>query len=181
MSRTGLAGAALLVATHVSILTLGFPHSALGFAPQAAAAIAERIPGALPPAARWNPSWGEAAADAVIDRVLEEDQAPEAMMPWHRFTVGGPVFAQDGGEAAMGAGMIMGLAPPARALVSLELRDAFREGDDRAHRAGFADLAMTAADLADPSHHELRRGRPRRRARVSAICSRPTTCRSCRP
>lgn len=152
VSRTGLAGAALLVATHVSILTLGFAHPALAFAPQAAAAIAERIPGVLPPAARWNPSWGEAAADAVIDRVLEEDQIPEAMMPWHRFTVGGPVFTRDGGEAAMGAGTIMGLAPHRLALVSLELRDAFREGDDARITQSIADLAMTAADLADPFH-----------------------------
>jgi hypothetical protein len=138
-----------LPALLIVALTLDSPKAATAFAPQVAAAIAERIPGALPPAARWNPSWGTVAGVEVFDRLRLEDEDPESALPWRRFVAGGAVLpAHD--EEALAAARIQGLAPHRLSLAANALRDAFLDGDDRRIALALAGLAVTAADLADP-------------------------------
>ena len=135
-----------MAAIHLLISNLVSPLPARAFAPEAAAAIASRLPSALPPAARWNPAWGDAAAAAVMEVLHAEDADPEATAVWRRFRAGSPLDPAAAGEG----GIVVGLLPQRLANAATELRDAFGDGDDARITTALARVAIASTDLADP-------------------------------
>src|SRR5437867_9967419 len=139
-----MAGAVSMTAICLALMNLGSTNPALAFAPQAAAAVAQLIPSALPPAARWNPLWGGAAA-AEVERLLQaEDSAPETYAARHRFVSGSPFPDPQDDEAYAGTGAVVGLAPHQFLLAAQALRDAFIEAEDSKIVQGIAALAVSA-------------------------------------
>ena len=120
------------------------------FAPQAAAMVAARIPGALPLAAHWDPRWN-AGASAEVERRLDfEETDPEASVPRHRWEPGNPLPAADPDAVAAGRLRVSGTAPLELERASQSLTAAFRTRQAANIVESLAALAIAASDLADP-------------------------------
>jgi hypothetical protein len=122
---------------------------ARAFAPEAAAAVAGRISAALPPAARWETPWNEAAAVAVASRLAAEDADPEASAPLHRYEAAPSVLGASGVGAIRDAA-VNGSAPDELTRAATELGAAFGARDGARIVAAAARVAVSATDLADP-------------------------------
>jgi hypothetical protein len=145
-----MAGAVALTAICLAVTHPRFADPAYAFAPQAAAAVAKLIPSALPPAARWNPTWGGAAA-AEVEQILQtEDLDPEAYAAGHRFVSGNPPSDPQRDDGCAGTAAIVGAAPYRFLVAAHTLRDAFVEAEDWKIVRGIAELAVSATNLADP-------------------------------
>ena len=120
--------------------------SALAYAPEAAATLAARISGALPPAARWETTWDAAAAAAVESRLAAEAANPEAYAPLHRVVLD----AAAGAPADAAAAAVTGLAARELSDAAAGLRAAFAARDAGLAVDALSRLAVAAADLADP-------------------------------
>ncbi len=143
-------GAVSLAAAHLIVLSLGSFDLGHAYAPEAALAVARRVPSALPLAARWNPAWNAVVAAEVEARLAAEDERVEATLPWRRYLVPRPLPDPAGDLEAVGFAQIVGVAPRRVAAAADALRSAFAAGDPNAMAAGIAELTIGLTDLADP-------------------------------
>ena len=136
----------------MTLAACGLTHvdHAYAFAPQAAAQVAARIPGALPLAAHWDPRWNSGASAEVERRLDFEETDPEASVPQHRWEPGNPLPAPDLDALAAGRLRVSGTAPLELERASRDLAQAFHTRQAANIVESLAALAIAASDLADP-------------------------------
>lgn len=131
----------------VVVLTLISSAPAHAFGPNACAAVARALQGALPEAARWQPLSDAAARRAVADAFAAADAAGAEQSAAHeRFVAGTPAASLL--DSAVTA--VSGDAPAALGDAVAGLTRAFAAHDAIAAQDAATAVAVRCADLADP-------------------------------
>jgi hypothetical protein len=142
MMRWFREGRTVLPVLSIGCLILAAPRTSHAYSHEAAAAIVARIPGALPPAARWSSDWSATAAAQVERTAAAESDDPERDGALHRFVAGDAAPEVDD--------PVRGLAPFELVDAHDKLRQAFRARQLTRIIDALDRIAVSAADLADP-------------------------------